>query len=162
MKINLAKDFFELGVIAHICAIRDPVAPGCWLMQLEDKNGKQQMLRTARNHDKRFFSLDALIKDAERIVGSIELLTIKQQSDDELALWLLCGGNKAAFDQWQAHRRRFTQAAQMPELNAHIKRFRLERLIDDLRQGKAEIDDGNGGTVGGNGPGLHPEPSPQS
>jgi hypothetical protein len=153
MKIKLAKDYFDLGVITQINAVKNPDSPG-WLMQIEDKNGKQQTLQTARNQAKSFATLDALVKDVERIGGSVSALPVKLQAEDDSVLWLLFGGDKAAMDAFAEQGRQFRQALQAPELAARIRRFQLEHLVEQLRQGKVVLDDGSDN--GGGGPSLRP------
>lgn len=153
MKIKLAKDSFELGVITQINAIKNPDSPG-WLMQLEDKTGKQRTLQTARNQPKSFTTLDALVKDVERIGGSVSALPVKLQAEDDSVLWLLFGGDKTAMDAFAEQGRQFRQALQAPELAAQIQRFKLEHLIEGIRQGKIVLDDD--GDNGGGGPSLRP------
>lgn len=153
MKLKLAKDCFELGVITQINAVKNPDSPG-WLMQLEDKTGKDWMLQTAMNRPKSFVTLDALVKDAGRIGGGVHSLPVKQQALDEQALWLLFDGDKAMHDAWTEQGRQFRKAAQPPGLAAHIQRFKLEHLIERIRQGKVALDDD--GDNGGGGPNLRP------
>lgn len=71
MQIKQAKEYFELGVVVGFHAVRDPIAPGNWLMVVEGKQGNSWTLHTKLGKEKSFSSLDTLMGQIEDIAGRV-------------------------------------------------------------------------------------------
>lgn len=74
MKIKQAKEYYELGVLTGFSTARD-IAPGCWLLVIEGKEGRSWTLETAQGKPKIFASLDTLVKEVEGITGRVSSLS---------------------------------------------------------------------------------------
>lgn len=76
MKLKQAKEYFELGVITSVHAVRD-IEPGRWLLCIEGKEGRSWTLETALGKPKSYASLDTLMGEVEEIAGRVSSLNIK-------------------------------------------------------------------------------------
>lgn len=68
MNIKKAKEYYELGVVTSMHAVRD-IEPGRWLLVIEGKEGRSWTLETALGKPKSFASLDTLVGEIEGIAG---------------------------------------------------------------------------------------------
>ena len=68
MKLQQAKDFYELGVITSINALEAPYPLG-WKLSFLIKDGRRMMLETALGREKTFASFDTLIGEVQEITG---------------------------------------------------------------------------------------------
>lgn len=77
MQVRQAIEYFQLGVIASIYAMRDPLDRTKWILGFELSNGDGVELRTARGDVKTFSSLDTLAGEVETITGRLDGMTFK-------------------------------------------------------------------------------------
>ena len=80
MQFKQTKDYYQHGIITGFVAIKDGSRPGNWLLSMTGKDDQSWTLKTTREKQKSFVSLDSLIKEVERITGDIESLTINPQN----------------------------------------------------------------------------------
>jgi len=77
MQLKKAKEYYELGIISEFSAVKNEKRPGYWLLSIKGKEDRTWTLKTARNEEKDYSSLDSLVNEVERIVGkNIESLPI--------------------------------------------------------------------------------------
>jgi hypothetical protein len=69
MQIAQAKEYFNLGIVTGIQAVRDPMAVGAWLLVVMGKEGRSWTLQTKLGKAKSFSSLDTLAGQVEQIAG---------------------------------------------------------------------------------------------
>lgn len=75
MKINQAKEYYELGVLTGFGAVHD-IKPGNWLLVIEGKDGRRWTLQTAKGEAKSFASLDTLVGEIEKITGRVSSISV--------------------------------------------------------------------------------------
>ena len=75
MKVKQAKEYFELGIITGLDAVRDPMGKG-WLLVVVGKEGRSWTLQTAKGESKTFSSLDTLVGEIEAITGRVSSLHV--------------------------------------------------------------------------------------
>ena len=77
MQVKQATEYFDLGVIERIYAMRDPLDRTKWILGFELHTGAAVELRTARGDVKTFSSLDTLAGEVETITGRLDGMTFK-------------------------------------------------------------------------------------
>jgi hypothetical protein len=70
MKLAQAREYYELGVLTALFALKDPASAG-WLLVIEGQEGRSWTLQTALGEPKVYATVDSLTKEVERIVGSV-------------------------------------------------------------------------------------------
>jgi len=76
MNIKKAREYFELGVIQSLEALRSPMSSG-WLIQINGREGQSWVMQTALGSDKIYASLDTLMGEIEGITGRVTGFTVR-------------------------------------------------------------------------------------
>lgn len=76
MKIWQAKEYFADGMITGFTAIRDPLAPDFWNLQIHGRGGKTWIFQTALNENRSFAKIDTLVGTVADISGRVTSCTL--------------------------------------------------------------------------------------
>ena len=71
MKIWQAKEYFGDGMITGFTALRDPLVPDNWILQIHGRGGKTWLFETAINETRSFARLDTLVGTVADISGRV-------------------------------------------------------------------------------------------
>lgn len=71
MNVAKAKEYYQLGLINRVGAVRDPFSTGWMLVLSDEEKGTSWDLRTARGDVRLFKTLDAVISTVEEISGRV-------------------------------------------------------------------------------------------
>lgn len=74
MNIKQAKEYYHLGVVSKIYAVKDALRANAWCIVIEGTSGQSWDLKTALKKTKSYKSLDSVLEEIRCITGNVSYI----------------------------------------------------------------------------------------